>query len=178
MYEHRLQVQSETFPTFKLQHRRRIHQFFHLLIVDNDWKCHRLMRWLNPLSYKAVLNTVMVFLSFFYKKKHHRDTKAGCLLTWSWWQITLSSYYAAIYTPTVPSVLLTSAKFWLWTIFSTMSSASMRVSLTQLEWLSTESCFLLKHNDESIKGGNFLLECYTVLFFRVGLLCKSKAGWV
>lgn len=54
--------------------------------------------------------------------------------------------------PAVPSVLLMSAKFWLCTIFSTMSSASMRVSFTQVGWLSTESCFLLKtkrwHQDE------------------------------
>lgn len=55
---------------------------FSLLIMTEN--VIRLMRWLNPLSHKAVLNTVMVFLSFFYKKKHHRDTKAGCLLTWSW----------------------------------------------------------------------------------------------
>lgn len=67
MYEHLLQVQSETFPTLKLQHRR-IHQFFHLLIVDNVWKCHRLMRWLNPLSHKAVLNTVRVLFVLFTRK--------------------------------------------------------------------------------------------------------------
>ena len=42
-----------------------------------------------------------------------------------------------------PSLLLLSEKFWLWTIFSTMSSASMRVSSTQLGCLSTVSFFLL-----------------------------------
>lgn len=34
-------------------------------------------------------------------------------------------------------------KSWLCMIFSTMSSASMRVSSTQVGWLSTESFFLL-----------------------------------
>lgn len=42
-----------------------------------------------------------------------------------------------------PSVLLPSVKSWLCMIFSTMSSASMRVSSTQVGWLSTESFFLL-----------------------------------
>lgn len=45
--------------------------------------------------------------------------------------------------PVKPSLLLMSEKFWLWIIFSTMSSASMRVSSTQLGCLSTLSFFLL-----------------------------------
>lgn len=40
-------------------------------------------------------------------------------------------------------MLLMSSKFWLWTIFSTMSSASMRVSWTQEGCFSTVSCFRL-----------------------------------
>lgn len=42
------------------------------------------------------------------------------------------------------SLLLLSEKFWLCTIFSTMSSASIRVSSTQLGCLSTVSFFLLE----------------------------------
>lgn len=42
-----------------------------------------------------------------------------------------------------PSVLLPSVKSWLCMIFSTMSSASIRVSSTQVGWLSTESFFRL-----------------------------------
>lgn len=50
----------------------------------------------------------------------------------------------------LPSVLLMSAKFWLCTIFSTMSSASMRVSSTQEGWFSTLSCFLLEGKQRQI----------------------------
>lgn len=47
-----------------------------------------------------------------------------------------------------PSVLLPSVKSWLCMIFSTMSSASMRVSSTQVGWLSTESFFRLRGEEQ------------------------------
>lgn len=64
------------------------------------------------------------------------------------WKLLIMQAVMSIFTPTnvkhildqlrqrdlklSPSMLLMSEKFWLWTIFSTMSSASMRVSLTQV----------------------------------------------
>lgn len=53
------------------------------------------------------------------------------------------SINTTFFLPLPSSWLLTSAKFWLWIILSTMSSASMRVSSTQVGWLSTVSFFLL-----------------------------------
>lgn len=50
-----------------------------------------------------------------------------------------------------PSVLLPSVKSWLCMIFSTMSSASIRVSSTQVGWLSIESFF--RRNERSDRCG-------------------------
>lgn len=63
---------------------------------------------------------------------------------------------------TAPSLLLTSSKFWLRTIFSTMSSASIRVSLTQEGWSSTASCFRLGRDQD---GGKPQSEFY--VFFSI-----------
>lgn len=52
-----------------------------------------------------------------------------------------------------PSVLLPSVKSWLCIIFSTMSSASMRVSSTQVGWLSTESFFRLEGEGQNCMTG-------------------------
>lgn len=80
----------------------------------------------------------------------------------------------------VPSVWLMSAKFWLWTIFSTMSSASMRVSFTQEGWLSTESCFLLKHSGEwrlcSLNRTRLPITRPSVLCVYLGGLFGGKTG--
>lgn len=71
----------------------------------------------------------------------------------------------------IPSVLLISAKFWLWTIFSTISSASMRVSLTHEGWFSTLSCFLLKHDDEKKQRWKILLRVLYILTVIKVTLC-------
>lgn len=101
----------------------------------------------------------------FSKRQHDKDSikETG---SQSCWEIKVRLWNAHI-----PSLLLTSAKFWLWTIFSTMSSASMRVSSTQVGWFSTESFLRLQMK------GLFTFELESSHAFQSDLIVHSVTAY-